>query len=165
MLKIFIFLLFSFSAHAKMYLKLEGESIVGHDYHQHGDYQVEIGNQRLVDSNGVYRFKYVDGQLTQLSEADRNNHPLKKINQLRQLMFQEKIKNQKIRDINQYKVNENLFYLLKRLRPSLTGKDITILPKGGGRSIYERVQMDNKPTFEELQSELSAYKAEKISKL
>lgn len=59
-----------------MYLKLNGETIVGHDYNSHGEYNVEIETTILVNSDGNYNYKYVAGKLVSLSAEEVNNHPL-----------------------------------------------------------------------------------------
>ena len=58
-----------------MFIKLDGETIVDHDYYQHDDFQEEVNVRRLTDNNGEYIYKYVDGELVELSEQEILEHP------------------------------------------------------------------------------------------
>lgn len=62
-----------------MYIKLDGENIVGHAYEQQGDYQTKV-NGPLVNSLGEYIYKYSGGALVPLSESDVKNHPARQAN-------------------------------------------------------------------------------------
>lgn len=59
----------------KLYLKLDGENIIGHDYKVNGDYNVGVDAERLVDSQGNYKYKYVGGELIELSQTEIESHP------------------------------------------------------------------------------------------
>ena len=70
----------------KIYLHLDGETILNFDYSQHGDYQTEIDKATLVNSSGQIIYKYSGGQLVALSAEEINQHPsarLKKLNIIR----------------------------------------------------------------------------------
>lgn len=82
-MKILILFLISFSAYGNMYLKIDGETIMGHAYSVQGDYNIEIGNTKLVNSDGDYKYKYVSGGLVLLSNLETNSHP-NKIKRLQQ---------------------------------------------------------------------------------
>lgn len=65
-----------------MYLKLDvNGNILSHDYYQHDDFVVEIPDTILVylegDLMGVYKYKYVDSQLVELSQSESEQHPLR----------------------------------------------------------------------------------------
>lgn len=63
-----------------MFLKLDGQTIIGHDYSQHDDYQTEVGESVLIENHPtfgvVYKYKYVDGQLVELTEEEKAVHPV-----------------------------------------------------------------------------------------
>ena len=62
----------------RYFLKLDGENIVGHHTVQTGDYQTQVEAHELVTKCGFYKYKYLDGKLVDLSEVEKDNHPLKK---------------------------------------------------------------------------------------
>jgi hypothetical protein len=70
-----------------MFIKVDQlGNILGHDYHQHDDFSVEVSESILVDLNsGVYKFKYVDGALVALSELEMKNHPVRIQNKLMEI--------------------------------------------------------------------------------
>ena len=62
-----------------LYLKLDtdNETIIGHDYYSHDEYTTKIANAFvLVDNNGQYKYKYVLGELVELTKEEISNHPL-----------------------------------------------------------------------------------------
>lgn len=62
-----------------MFIKVEGIEITGHDTTAHGDYNIEVPDQTLVDiRTGVYKFQYIDGELVELDQAtlDERNAPI-----------------------------------------------------------------------------------------
>lgn len=59
-----------------MFIKLDGENIVGHDYKKSKEYNVEIKDQILVNSDGLYCYKYSKKKLVKLSDEEVNSHPL-----------------------------------------------------------------------------------------
>lgn len=75
---IILITLFSFSvlSQDKMYLKLNEEVLMGHDYSSHDDYTEEIDFTILVDDDGRYIYKYVDDSLVPLNQTEIDEHPL-----------------------------------------------------------------------------------------
>jgi len=63
-----------------MYIKLDGENIVGHTYENlsdGSDYDAQIPDTVLVDfETSCYKYKFVDNELIELSQEERENHPL-----------------------------------------------------------------------------------------
>jgi len=61
----------------KMYIKInESGDILGHDYKLTEDCTIEIEPTRLVNNEGVYKYKYVDGQLVELTEVEIDVQPI-----------------------------------------------------------------------------------------
>ena len=77
----------------KMYLKLNGSQIVGHDYHRHDDYQTEIEtDEKLVNRDGEYIKKF-EGELLDMEPDEQAIHPLRKqrlIRKFSQLSFEKR---------------------------------------------------------------------------
>ena len=67
-----------------MFIKLSGNNIIGHDYYSHDEYTIEVSEQVLVnlDGNyfGIYKYKYVDNALVELTEEEMINHPVRLAN-------------------------------------------------------------------------------------
>ena len=61
----------------KLYLKLDGDTIISHDYYEHDDFITEIEEKRLVNFDGDYIYKYSGDALVALSEAEITAHPNK----------------------------------------------------------------------------------------
>lgn len=61
----------------KYYLKLDGENIVGHDYQLDEIHTVEVEADVLIDFDTCgYKYKCVDGELVELSQEEKDSHPL-----------------------------------------------------------------------------------------
>ena len=65
----------------KWYIKLNGENIVGHIDSRHtgvdpNDYDATVNIGRLVDNEGNYKYKYVAGELVELSQNEIDNSEL-----------------------------------------------------------------------------------------
>lgn len=68
-----------------MWIKLDGENIVGHLHHPRlvhktgscsdNGYDLETVEVRLINDAGQYIYKVVDGGLEPMSEEEINNHP------------------------------------------------------------------------------------------
>lgn len=63
-----------------MFLKLDGNTIISHDYYQHDEYQTSVADNDLVETHPiygvVYKYKYVDGELVELTEEEKAVHPV-----------------------------------------------------------------------------------------
>ena len=159
-----LFLMMSLSCHAEMYLKLRGETIVGHSYKMQGAYATEINDTILVDLagkyTGVYKYKFVNNKLVALTDAEKEQHPAHVERLLTKEMAKEEQRILMKNRIDKGGVNSNILHLIKRLRP---GVSISLDKKvhGDGKSLYERIRMANKPTFQELSAELNNYKNER----
>lgn len=81
-------------------------------------------------------------------------------------MREEGARQDRVARINRKGVNAHLLPVLKRLRPTAkAGIDYTFDPPGGGKSAWQRLNMTNKPTFQEFKDELILYKVELINAL
>ena len=68
-----------------MFLKLDGNKIMGHKYVSDVDHMVEVsdpplnagGHPSLVDSEGNYKYKYENEKIIELSKTEIDEHPLK----------------------------------------------------------------------------------------
>jgi hypothetical protein len=158
------FLFLASSCFGKMYLKLDGTTIMGFHYEKTGEYTVEIPNTVLTE-NGRYIYKY-DGRLILLTEQEILNHPILIESIINRQMIREKEKQRQKAIVDRDGVNATLLPLIRRLRPSMKpGIDFTIDPPGGGKSLYERLNMQNKPTFEEMQTELLQYRVDRKTEI
>ena len=77
-MKIILIFIISFNCHATMYLKVSGETIMGHDYNMHDEYTIAISDTILVNEEGNYIYKFKNNALVPLSDLEINNHPYKK---------------------------------------------------------------------------------------
>lgn len=63
-----------------MYIKLDGNTIIGHYQLQDEDHQIYINEDILIEVHPifgvVYKYKYVDGQLIELTEEEKSVHPV-----------------------------------------------------------------------------------------
>jgi len=73
-----------------LYLKLDGTTILDHDYSQHDDYQTEVEYTQLRNSDGDYIYKYENSQLVSLSGAEITAHPNYKTRKIGELKDQVK---------------------------------------------------------------------------
>lgn len=62
----------------KLYLKLDGTTIMGHDYYLHDDYteEIDIPKKFRLTNLGSYKYKYDNG-LIELTQQEIDEHPLK----------------------------------------------------------------------------------------
>lgn len=63
-----------------IYIKLNGENIIGHCYDYHpgvnpADYDALVNSERLVNDDGDYKYKYSGGELVELNEGDIDSQP------------------------------------------------------------------------------------------
>ena len=63
-----------------MFIKLDGQNITGHDYYSHDEYTTGVNEQILVNLSepyfGIYKYKYVEGALVELTEQEMAVHPV-----------------------------------------------------------------------------------------
>lgn len=80
-----------------LYLKLDGETIMGHDYYSHDDYnyEIDIKPQAIVAIDGCYNHKLVNGKFVLLSNEEIENHPLRVKNKLAQELYELRIETEK----------------------------------------------------------------------
>lgn len=65
-----------------MFIKIdENGNLLGHDYYSHDEYTTEVSESILVnlggDYIGIYKYKYIDGALVELTEQEMAEHPLR----------------------------------------------------------------------------------------
>ena len=72
-----------------MFIKVENENILDHHHEVMGSINIEIPNQVLIDTEGtyfgIYRFKYVDGQLVALTDEEKKAHPVRIANKMAEI--------------------------------------------------------------------------------
>lgn len=66
----------------KLFVKLSGETIVGHQWDNQDDfdgatYNAEVSNIKLTNEDKDYKYKVVTGSLVELSQAEIDAHPNK----------------------------------------------------------------------------------------
>jgi len=71
----------------QLYVKLENENIIGHDWDKEEDinfYKCKFNNPASIfDTNEmVYKYKVVDGKFIELTQSEKDNHVLKKIQKI-----------------------------------------------------------------------------------
>ena len=61
-----------------MWIKLDGETLMGHQYFEDAQHTIKVSVKKLVNKDGDYKYKYVAGKLVELTQNEIDNHPLVK---------------------------------------------------------------------------------------
>ncbi len=95
-----------------IYLKLDGDNILGHDYYQHDEYKYQLNLEvtDIVNDKGKYIYKIVDNKLIEMTQDEYNNHP-----NIINKEIEKELENLKNIQIQKIALNE-----VKKIRPDLS---------------------------------------------